>query len=532
MANIAKDHEYTLVNPADDAGSPPPSPSKNESSIGNTDDGGENTHSSSDKNDDDDDGDTVSLENWEKKNEKIRKSNNDVKRARIAMTMLHFFLSYPRWSVSIFLFLASRSVPLVSNLSDAAIVPYEVLHNLTRAEANAYHECTLHAFEHLKEEMNEAVHQEHQKVLSHRQSNQALLAHVGSTTGTCAIAGLKAREALFQWNVSESQALPFLNVSTITHSGVCSAEDREYIATSLGQDFEALEGEVSSILSSYAQSSESSFGRIAHYTEERTDYDYNFFVRERIEPVLELLQELAATSLYTVQFAFEPQNLIDRLLEHLKAFDMTLSTAKIRLQLLSSRIEEFYISLEKFVDAYNELYRRLVLARNLALEYLPNGALDLPDYLQLDGIPLAASLLPPIFAVPTFQTELDEFDILLHDFSEQALLLIVELVQKLQEEANKALASATKEILHQIIALLTLEDYDPPKFVGSQPEIENLEDEAAYLSEIGEAAQASSKQALEKANDLRNTTVGGDSFDIPEIDTGNYSFSGNATTFD
>ena len=486
--------------------------------------------------DGDGDDDTLLPELWNQnanethtKKEKVE----DPKRARILMTMIHFFLSYPRWSVSIFLFLASQSVPLLPDLSTAATVPYEALNNLTKAEANAYHECTVHAFQFLKEDMEETANREYKRVLSSRQSNQELLASIGSTTETCQMAGLKAREALFEWNVSEDQGIPFL-VGLTTPHGVCSTEDYEYIETRLrvGQDFEELEGEVSSIVDGYTQSSESSFGVIKDYAEKRTAYDYDYFVKDRVEPVLELLEQLANADIFTVEFSFNPQHWIDDLLQHLSGFDATLSAAKIRLQLLSTRIGDFYLSLQMFVDAYNELYRRLVLARNFALEYLPNGSIDLPDFLELQGIPLASSLLPPIFEIPRFHTELAEFDILLRDFSAEALRMIVELIQRLQEVATEALASAVKAIIDQILELLTLEDYDPPKFIGSQPGIYTLDEEAAYLADIGDAAASSTQLALEKADALRNVTVGELPTDIPELETDNYTFSGNGTAFD
>lgn len=486
--------------------------------------------------DDDKEDDTLLPELWNQNVTGTHTKNAkgvDPKGARILMTMIHFFLSYPRWSVTIFLFLASQSVPLLPNLATAATVPYEALQNLTKAEANAYHECTIHAFEFLKEDMEETANGEYKRVLSSRQYNQELLASIGSTTGMCQMAGLKAREALFEWNVSEAQVIPFL-VGLTTPHGVCSAEDYEHIETRLrvGQDFEELEGEVSSIVDGYTQSSESSFGVIKDYAEKRTSYDYNYFVKDRVEPVLELLEQLVNADMFTVEFSFNPQNWIDDLLQHLSGFDATLSAAKIRLQLLSTRIGDFYLSLQMFVDAYNELYRRLVLARNFALEYLPNGNIDLPDFLELQGIPLASSLLPPIFEIPRFHTELAEFDILLRDFSAEALRMLVELIQRLQEAATEALASAVKAIVDQILELLTLEDYDPPQFIGSQPGINTLDEEAAYLADIGDAAASSTQLALEKADALRNVTVGYLPTDIPELNSDNYTFSGNGTAFD
>jgi len=461
------------------------------------------------------------------KNHELQPTDEDIKRNRLRMTMFEFVVSYPRWSIPILIFLASLSLPLAPSSLKAARIPYQRLQTFVKAEAHAYYECTVDAFEQSEEDMREVAVREQQRAMSSHMANQEKLEQVDETTRTCAFSAVKAREALHQWSNGNGQQIPFRNASTY---GYCSNDDVEYIATSLGKDYQEIEYEVNGLVGEYVESSESSLGHVKVYAQDRIQYDYNFFVRDRLVPLLQVLQEFSEISLVDVQFSIRPEEVVEELIDLLTDIELALEKLKLHFDVHSARLHEFYASISNFLDNYEDLYLRLTNARGWALKLV--HANDLPDFFNLSGIPLAADLMPPIFEIPELHIELLDIHPMLGNFSDRALQTIWGLLQKLEEEAVNALSISVQGILGDMRGLLAIDDYDPPGYAGSQPEISSMEEEANYLSDIGKVAKAKTLQSLRNAKGLWNASIRGGPSEPPDVDTGNYSFKGNSTRFE
>jgi hypothetical protein len=442
----------------------------------------------------------------------------------VGFTIFHFMVAFPKWSIPIFLYCASRAIPLPPNFSEAVRKPVAKLSMFVRQESLAYHECTVEAFQIINKELVLTAEKEYQNVIDRLEHNQMLLDEFGATTKSCSVAGDKAQQAMHHWAVADNQTLHFLNTSS------CPNEDQSYIASSLGQGIQQVENEVSSIVEGYVDTSESSFHRVRDYAMERAEYDYNYFLRDRIHPVLELLKQLDVSQVNGVQFSIRPQDIVDELLALLQGFEVAFRTAQIRIQRLQVSLKEFYESINQFLEHYNELYDRMQQTTALLRRMVPS-VFTIPDYATMKGIQIGVTFLPPVFAIPEFSYELPSIDLLLNDFSTKALQVIADLLDKLAEEANAVLQAATEAVVQQITELLTLEDYDPPKYKGSRPEISTLEEEASYLSAVGEATEASALFALKKVQDLATWSLRALPTELPDFDTGNSSFAGNTTAF-
>ncbi|CAB9522846.1 expressed unknown protein [Seminavis robusta] len=466
----------------------------------------------------------------EKQSNASNKAEKESKRKKrvMLMTILHFLLAFPKWSMTLFVYFASLSLPLAAtNVAEVVQVPILNLKTFLEQESLAYHQCTLDAFDNLNKEILLVADEEYQNnVLGLHKHNQALLREIRTVTQSCNVAGVKGREALHGWSVLDGQDLPYLN-----HT--CSASDQDYIAKSLGQDFQQLENEIGSIVGGYAETSNSTVGHIRAYAEERTDYDYTYFVKERIEPALEVLRQLASNPLFpSVEFTIQAQQVVDELVKLLQeGFNEAYRIALIRIQVLQERVEHFYESIEQFLRAYNYLYERFKNVTLLVQRWAPSLD-EIPDFATLHGLRIGEHFLPDIFEIPEFLTDLPDLELLLQNFTNQAVPLIQDLLDKLEEEANNALEYARDEILAQLRKYINLEDYNPPQYQGSRPEISTLEEEEAFLSKAAESAKAGALLAVQKIKGLTNLSAGGLPTRFPELEMGNFTFIDNATTFD
>lgn len=464
-------------------------------------------------------------------------SPEEIATNRTGMVLLHFFVAYPKWSLSIFLFLASLSVPLMPSMSVAARLPMERLQGIVKEESKAYYECTLQAFDFLDEEMTSTANQEYQQVLKRRTSNQIMLHELTEFDTKCSKAGLEAREALLIWS-NETWTLPFVNQSNnvdLENKTICTVEDREFISTSLGQDFQEMEAKVGSVMDGYVESSESSLTLVSNYAKERMDYDYNYFLRERIEPAIKYLQELVDNPDFSmIFFSIQPQDILNDLLISLEGLKDTIEEAKARIAILMERLQEFHASIVQFHLHYSDLYIKCLEFQQYWIDFkaaviLPS--VDIPSFIEMDGFPIPDSLLPPRFYIPEFQPELADLALLLDEFSSEAFEIIENLIETLAQAAATALRATINEISKHLLELLQLEDYNPPLFKGSHPQVSTMSEELDYLTELGTAAKTAALKSLQEIQRWTNTTsIGGP--DIPKLDATNYSFSENTTTFD
>jgi hypothetical protein len=258
------------------------------------------------------------------------------------------------------------------------------------------------------------------------------------------------------------------------------------------------------------------------------EYDYNYFLREKLQPAIELLQELgmANATFFAVHFDLDPQTLMmEELLPSLDAIEDALNSAKAHILLLLSRLEEFYASIENFQFHYDDLYARLIQAKIHITDFSPN--MRTPDYLDFEMIPIAAALMPPTFEIPNFDAGIGDIDLLMQGFRNDALQFLFRLLARLEEEATNRLKQVASTIIHQLQELLTLEDYNPPAFEGSQPEISTMEEEANFLTRLGELAEANMQKSLKDIQRFPNSSsTSGVSADVPDVEGEDFSFFG------
>lgn len=443
------------------------------------------------------------------------------------MTIVHFVLTYPRWSLSIFLLLASRSIPLPT-ARQAVREPLQDLRAVVATEAQLYKNCVHASHTDLDYQWNETATREWVRTQQVRTTNLNILETAQDNSGRCSVVDMTARRALQQvWRDDFSNATTAPVWLAPASKTECDETDRASLTQMLGPNGAVVEGEVSGILASYIAMSRNSLGKMADYADSRTSYDYDYFVGYKIEAALQILD--TSLSAPTISFSFDQQGLIRKLREALQAILDALADAQVRVDLLTTRIGEFQLSLQAFYQNYVDLYGRLERVALFIRDFLPPG-ISLPSDLDLSTVPFADFLLPPIFAVPNFPGGLLDVDTLVDDFILQVLEILAELLAELAEEASEQLVAVLQELADRLRDLLTLEDYNPPQFVGSRSGIGDLLDELDFLFDFGEAARTNTLSALQQVQEAQPILFNqGPS--LPDLDFRNTSFDGNSTSF-
>jgi hypothetical protein len=440
---------------------------------------------------------------------------------RSNMTILHFLMTAPKWSISLFLFMAARSVPLLTP-HKAVQRPLERLHTMIELESNSYLQCTKRAFVRLDTQLEKVATAESERIRRARESNQEIIRLAQEHTGACVNATKKARDSLVQWS-NDGMILPFVNDSSI-----CTERHHETVIDFLGEEFRVVENEVSSIFDGYLQSSMDSLELIRSYAQARIDYDFEYFVTGRIQPVLGVLENRADVESFRA-FVSEME-LESRIRGSLEQVAETLDQAMTRVDTLNARVRDFSASINALYVSYTDVYDRLVQGTDFVLDILPPGV-PLPGVFDLSSVPLGTSLLPPIMSVPAFRGELEATRALLDNVTSQSLAIFNDVIHDLEEQASHQLRGASNDLASELGGLLEFSDYNPPKFTGSNQDISDLSEEVAFYIELGKAARAKTTDALDRLQ-----SIGEDEADIlsatPTIGEGNYSFADDSTTFD
>ena len=405
---------------------------------------------------------------------------------RCYLTIVHYLLTYPRWSLSLFLLLATMSLPMPHTMEDAVSKPWQALNQLATRESSLYLDCVKHSFDFAGRELNKTTANELHRVRALEESNREILSSFKIAVDQGVLMHTQnARRALHSYQ--QSRLLPITN--STDH---CSALDRENLTQLVGHDYFQAEDAVNTIVDSLVTQSLSSAQSLASYAVDRSSYDYYYFVGLKINATLGLLQNISAPS---VDLALDT-DVLDRVKLLLKAILDALRDAHVRIELLRRRMVEFYLSLEDFYVNYVDVFDRLKLASAFVRDFLPNS-IPLPGYLDLTGIPLPDAITPPAFQLVEFGTQLPDIDDLLSDYLKKLAELLLELVTELAEEASDQLRYALEELYELIQELLTLEDYDPPKYLGSHNDIGGIDAELAVLDGKSKESQHSIAAALD-----------------------------------
>ena len=443
-------------------------------------------------------------------------TDRQLKLNRTYMTILHYVLTYPRWSLSLFLVLASRSLPLPVAY-ESMRQPFQDLKAVAKNESRLYHECAVDAFDRLDENLAAVVAEEKENTQQKQARNQLLVQRAHHVASVVHNRTRAARRALQHWQAQAT--IPFVN-----DTNMCSVQDYHNVTALLEQNLgvAVVEDAVARAWDDYLAVSRDSLRHMSDYAVERATYDYDYFVGLKIQSIANILHSVGSPE---IQLALPETDIVEKVERILRAILEALKEAYSRLSVMSARLEEFHLSIQKFHFNYAALYGKMLLTADWVQDFLPNG--NLPQFLNVSAFPLADLMLPPIFRLPTFP-DLPDIDTMLAEYLRDVLELLAELVVKLTEEAAEQARLIVQTIIDKIRELLTLEDYNPPLYVGLYSE--NMEDENDFLLDQGESAKRSALEALGEdqgrvSDQDLSVSFSNDTFEGSDFD-------GNATTFD
>lgn len=441
---------------------------------------------------------------------------------RTNMTILHFLITYPKWSVSLFLFLASTSLPLPS-VDDAIHQPIRQLRSLLRAEANAYQQCVRRSFQRCSIAIDEAVQVEDGRVAQVRRSNEQRLQQLNNLNGACLQVTQTARNALQAWSQANTRGVP-----TVNDTRVCTSGDQGHLTILLQNGVVAVENDLSG-MDNYVSNSESFSHRLVQYTHELAKYNYQYFVADKVQPVVKLLDQITAPSFNpkAIQLNLDGLNLDAHVGLSLQGVQDVLQRAANEMGIMMERLQEFDQSIASFHLQYLNLYANFVkvitFVQDLSL------GLPLPGYFDVGSIPLADSLLPFHIGIPQFQgglLSLPGIPQLISNTTRQVVEELDKVISKMARGATTQVGLAEQDLAHQLRDMLTLQNYHPPVFSGLEEEISKLHQE--------------SQQAINNVKHGLNqlwTTSSNNVMDIlppaSELDPNNVTyFEANASSFD
>ena len=120
-------------------------------------------------------------------------------RYRLALLVAHFFLAYPRWSWGLFLFFASRSLPLES-VQEGLQQPFLRIKAIVYQESQAYETCTREFFsESVPWKRNQTLHVESQRIEKVQLRNQEIVERLRTSIHQCEQSVESAQSALCSW---------------------------------------------------------------------------------------------------------------------------------------------------------------------------------------------------------------------------------------------------------------------------------------------------------------------------------------------
>lgn len=419
-----------------------------------------------------------------------------LRKNRAIMTILNFLVFSPKWSVSLFLYLASRTTTLPTS-NEKVMQPRQNLQAVVQTEAALYYDCVKTGYQLQDVQMDRVVKTEQDRVYRRHATIQTQIQVAAKSTSRCINSTLAAQRAMQGWGAL-GLTVPRTYNQTIVST--CTVDDQEQLAVMLSDDVTGIQNNVMSILEAYIAASLATMRKILQYSKDREAYDYNYFIGIKIHAVMDLLDHFTVPNIFLTfpeqQLTLELRGILQDLLDALHG-------AYIRVDLLAIRIAEFETSIRAFYLNYTDLYGRFAMIGKFVRDFLPNG-IPLPGYFDISGLPLPSSLLPPIFEIPQFPGVLPNIDDLISEYIIKALKLISDLLQAAAEGASEQTRQAIDELIQLLKELLTLEDYNPPKYPRSQG-IETPDDEVAYVQYLANQTTADTGNAL---NDLKKLSAG------------------------
>lgn len=462
----------------------------------------------------------------------------EVQAHRTNMTIIHFLFTLPKWSIGLFLFLASHTSP-VRTMKLAIQTPIQELQALVQLESQSYRNCVRNSSPRLQRLLDTVAADDRNELAKVHDANKKQLQAAQDVTDTCLSNTQTARRVLLQWQ-DDGMALPWWLESDDTIANAsstfqrCTAQERNQTERLLGNDFAALEDQVAFELDLYVEDSESSLERVQSYAVARVDYDYRYFIQDRIQPALDYLAKHSAEiQAIAVTFEVDLSQLQARFRETLHKLETALEHAKGHIDVLQRKLEEFVGSIHQFHAAYTELYRRLELSVEFTAKLLPTGV-NLPNFLDMSKLNVPEFYLPDTpLSWPELEIDYQSINDLLEEMAEQCTLIMMEILDNVQAQAADQLRAFVQELAEGLNQLLELRDYDPPQFEGSQKGIVTMADQFHFQTERGEEIRQWTGEAF---SNLRRQAADVDfnasTIRQPNISAADYSYVENTTKFE
>ena len=211
----------------------------------------------------------------------IELTEEELNRNRTVMTILHFQLTYSRWSLALFVMLANATL-FLPTAKDAIWQPIQDVRVVVREESQQHYECTAHAFAAVEKQLNKTLKQEYNRISIIDANNTKTIQWYQNLSSQCLNASVLSRRALQTWRLE--RPIPVYNDTSI-----CTEQDRYNLTNWLGQDNRLVENQVAGAVEGYVDSSRSTSNLLLDYAQSRAAYDYDYFVAIKIQSVLSLL---------------------------------------------------------------------------------------------------------------------------------------------------------------------------------------------------------------------------------------------------
>ena len=444
-------------------------------------------------------------------------SSQQVRIHRIRMTIVHYLLTYPQWSVVLFMYLASITT---FSFYPTTIVS-DTLHDLQfiiQSESNLYISCLQNGDTHHQQNFNSKWRNEIQRVQDYRSRTYTpYIQDLINQTNECVATSQAARRALQTWQNQNRVVIPtrdivpvVTNTTFVAHNDTatpttiaetkCTFSDHEALLEILSHDVNLVQHNIRTLVHQYMTESLQSIRQLVQYTQDRSQYDYQYFIGIKIQTTLQLLDQFAfltpSWNMTTrqLELTVELRKLLQDLLQ-------IITSAHVQIDTLSVRLRDFQTSINAFYVNYMNLYLRFDSIQSFVADFLPLGV-ALPSYFDISDLPLPHSLLPSdFFNIPNFNTNnLPDIDLLANTFIEKTLQLLTTILLDVMNEITNQAQSTVQQFIELLRRHLQLNDYHPPQYPTMHDNVHIPPDEIVYVTSLSETTQVDLQKSLDSVS--------------------------------
>jgi hypothetical protein len=361
-------------------------------------------------------------------------------------------------------------------------------------ESQGYHECTRQFFtETVPSRRNRTIVVESQRIYHIQQSNHQELQRLEHVVLESEQIVNTVQSVIRAWARAQSSAIPSSELlPLVADHEQCSLQNRTNLTQWIWGSTPS-HRQVLQLFDVYRDHVDTYTARLANYSMARATYDYNYFVglKARLDgfdfsfhmPNIDLSSSLDIDA--------DLLNILDG-----KVLNV-LNDAMVRVILLERRLIAFFESLNKFDVHYRDLYDRMVSAAEFLRDFLPRG-IPMPSALKVDGIPVADVLLPEIFEVPYFYTDLPSLSSVRFLYANALRERLLVLRQKLLDKISDHIQRVEEKMKEFLLEHFNLEDYNPPLF-GNTDINETIDRELKILKAVGMETRQSLDQSIRQS---------------------------------